>query len=141
MKAIRKLSLLAALACLLWLTGSVRAADDEVPTFKKRGDQEKAFVTKVGASIIKAARFKPQKIELDKYEITDPKKDRKDLKIKMIYHGLVTKKKYTADITVKVDSGDKDKWEVLRIDYEDNNPSLTKPNRTKIDDLVKKFNR
>ena len=88
-----------------------------------------------------AARLKPQKMELDKYEYTEPKKDRKDLKIKMIYHGLVTKKKYTADITVKIDSGDKDKWEVLRIDYEDNNPSFTKPNRGKIDDLVKKFNR
>jgi hypothetical protein len=140
--AIRSSALILGLALLAG--GAVRAADDDdVPSFKKRGDNEKAFVEKVGTAIVKAART-ASKIEMDaekKYEFVDPKKDRKDLKIFMTYVGAVTKKKYNAQIVVKIDASDKEKWEVLNIEYKDDSISLTKPNTTRIQELVKKFNR
>jgi hypothetical protein len=147
MKTTRKLGLLAALACLAALAGqSARAADDDVPSFRKRGDNEKeqkAFVTRVGTAIVKAARTKPQKIELEKYELGNPRdrKGRTNLKIKMNYSGLITKKKYTADILIKIDSSDKDAWEVLSIDYKDSNNSPLGPSEKKIRALIPKLNR
>jgi hypothetical protein len=79
MKAILfSLTALAGLALLAGAPAARAADDDEVPSFKKRGDMEKKFVEKVGTAIVKAART-ATKIELDKYEITDPKKDRKEL--------------------------------------------------------------
>jgi hypothetical protein len=141
-QVIRFSALLVGLAVLAGGT-AYAADDDDVPTFKKRGDMEKAFVEKVGIAIVKAART-ATKVELDpekKYEITDPKKARKDLKIYMNWVGAVTKKKYTSEIVVKIDSSDKDKWEVLNIEYKDDSISVTKPNTRKIQELIKKFNR
>jgi hypothetical protein len=136
---IRFSALLVALAVLAG--GSAYAAeDDDVPTFKKRGDMEKAFVEKVGIAIVKAART-ATKVEMDKYEFTDPKKDRKDLKITMNWVGAVTKKKYKSEIVVQIDSRDKEKWEVLNIDYKDDSISVTKHNTRKVQELIKKFNK
>jgi hypothetical protein len=132
------------LACLgLMATDSaVRAADDdEVPSFKKRGDKEKEFVSQVGKAIVKAARASPAKLELDEYKFTDPKKDRKDLTIKMNWAGAITKKKYVSTIVVKIDSSDDKKWEVLNVEYKDDDISLLKPNSAKIQELIKKFNK
>jgi len=94
------LSVTAVLASLALLTAAARAADDDVPSFKKRGDQEKKFIEEVGTAIVKAARSSPTKVELDKYEFEDPKKDRKDLKITMNWVGAVSKKKFTSTIVV-----------------------------------------
>src|SRR5262245_48091220 len=104
--------LIVALACAL-LASTTALAGDDVPSFKKRGDVEKKFVAKVGTAIVKAARFKPQKVELDTYEYKHnmPKAGRTELTIKMIYYGLATKKKYLADIKVLIDSSDKNSWE------------------------------
>ncbi len=142
MKATCKLALFASVACLVLVAGTpARAADEEVPSFQKRGDNEKQFVTQVGTAIVKAARSKPQKIEMEKYEFTEPRKGRTDLKIKMIYFGLITKKKYTADITVQIDSSDKEKWEVLNIKYKDSNTtSLVGPSEKNIQKLIPRFN-
>lgn len=132
---------LAATLALLAGAATVRA-DDETPSFKKRGDMEKMFVESVGTAIVKAARAGPTKIEMEKYEFDDPKKDRKDLKITMNWVGGITKKKFTSTIVVKIDSSDKEKWEVLNIEYkDDNNVSLAKPNANKIQELIKKFNK
>lgn len=124
--------------------GSARAADDDdVPSFKKRGDNEKAFIEQVGTAIVKAART-ATKVEMNaekKYEFTDQKKDRKDLKIHMNYVGAITKKKYNAEIVVKIDTTDKEKWEVLNIEYKDDSLSITKYNAAKVQELIKKFNR
>jgi len=131
------------LACLGLLAAvpAARAADeDEVPSFKKRGDKEKEFVAQVGTAIVKAART-ANKIELDEYKFTDPKKDRKDLTIKMNWVGAITKKKYTSNIVVKIDSSDDKKWEVLNIEYKDDSVSVAKPSTAKIQDLIKKFNK
>jgi hypothetical protein len=130
-----------ALLCVLIGVQAARA-DDDAPSFKKENHREtKEFVAKVGTAIIKAGRLKPQNIEVDRYEYTKPKAGRTELKVKMIYHGLVTKKKYNADILVKLDSSDPNKWEVLNITYKDDNPSPTKPNTRNIQDLIPKFNK
>lgn len=142
MKILGPGALSCALLCVLAGGQAARADDDNIPSFKKDKDREtKEFVAKVGTAIVKAGRLKPQNMEVEKYDYTKPKAGRTELKLKMIYHGLVTKKKYTADILVKLDSSDPNKWEVLNIEYKDNNPSPTKPNATNIQELVKKFNK
>ena len=67
MKATRTLCLCAALAALAALTGApTRAADDEapLPSFKKRGDNEKDWVARVGTAIVKAAHPTAKNIEV-----------------------------------------------------------------------------
>jgi hypothetical protein len=127
-------------AFVLAAGGFAFAADDSI-SFKKRGDAEKMFVTRVGAAIVKAARTKPQKIELEKYDYTHPKAGRTHLNLKMNYTGLVTRKKYVADIVVIIDSTNKDSWEVLNIKYSDSNPSLLGPSERKIQELIKVLNK
>jgi hypothetical protein len=125
---------------LALMAGYAAAADDDIPTFAKRGDMEKAFVAKVGTAIVKAARSKPQKVEMDKYEFDDPKKGRKELKITMTYAGLISKQKFTANIVVLIDSSDKEKWEVLNIKYKDDNKLSVSPSEKNIQALIEKFN-
>lgn len=129
---------LAALATLLLGTAMSVAADDEI-SFKRRGDEEKRFVRKVGTAIIKAAHKTAKKVELTKYEYTKPKANRTELTIKMEYHGAVSNKRYVADIVVKIDSSNKDAWEVLNIDYSDNNNVPHSAQR--IQDLIKELNK
>ena len=54
---------------------------------------------------------------------------------------LVKLRKYVSTIVIKIDSSDKENWRVLDIEYKDNSRSLSNPNRTKIQELVKKMNR
>jgi len=136
-------TLLAALVCAFAVTTAARAdEEDGLPSFKttKKRDS-KEFVTKVGTAIIKAARSKPGPIELGDYSYTEPKEGRRDLKIKMNFKGIATKKNYTADILVKIDSSAKDgSWEVLDIDYKDDVKPLS-PSLKNIRALVPKFNK
>jgi hypothetical protein len=131
-------TLLAVLSVLLGST-LVRADDDDV-SFKKRGDSEKNFYKAVGTAIVKAAHGTAKKIDLIEYKKSEPKPGRTDIAIKMEYHGAVTNKRYVADIVVKVDSSNKDSWEVLNIDYADTNAGV-KHNETKIQDLIKVLNK
>ena len=57
----------------------------------------------------------------------------------MEYYGVVTGKRYVADIVVKIDSSNKDSWEVLNIEYADTNTGVT-PNVKKIQELIKEMN-
>ena len=151
MKATRMLCLCAALAGLATLAGTpARAADDEtpIPSFKKRGDNEKNWVAKVGTAIIKAAHPTAKDIEVNKdkkYEITDvkDKKGRKEIRIKMNYKGavskLVKKTPYTADIVIQVDASDNDKWECLNIKYKDDNK--VPYSEKKVQALIPQFNK
>ena len=132
---------LATLMGLTVLLAGRAVAAEEVPTFKKRGDMEKEFVNKVAAAIARAARAKPQRPAVLSYEYTRPKPNRTELVIKMEYFGLVTMKRYVADITVIIDSTDKNNWEVLNIQYSDNNPSPVGPSVKKIQALIKEFNK
>jgi hypothetical protein len=120
-------------------TAASRAADEEL-SFKKRGTEEKAFVTRVGEAIVKAAHGTAKKITLDKYEYTQPKAGRTDLTMTLEYHGAVTDKRYKADVVVKIDSSDKNAWEVLNIDYVDTNTAV-KHNEKKIQELIRQFNK
>jgi hypothetical protein len=125
---------------LLLAAAPARAADDNV-SFKKRGDAEKQFVTKAVSKVIKAARSKPQKIALLRHEYKNPKANRTELHTKAEYFGVVTKKRYVADIVFIIDSSDKDAWEVVNIKYSDTNPSPAGPNEKKIQALIKEFNK
>jgi len=130
----------AALLAGLSLCGALTAAtaDSEI-SFKKRGDEEKRFVAAVGTAVVKAAHKTAKKIELVKHEYSKPKANRTELTIKMEYHGAVSGKRYVADIVIKIDSSNKDAWEVLNIDYADNN---TVPyNEKKIQELIKQMNK
>jgi len=128
---------------LLASVPAARAGDDDVPSFKKRGDAEKQFVVKVGTAIVKAARSKPVKIALlsHEYKMNTPKMGRSELHIKMEYHGAITTKRYISDIVVILDTSDKDSWEVLNIRYSDNNPNLIGPSEKKIQEMIKVFNK
>jgi hypothetical protein len=126
------------LAGLLLSAALSAAADDDI-SFKRRGDEEKRFVRAVGTAIVKAAHKTSRKIDLVKYEYTKPKGNRTELQIKMEYHGAVSDKRYVADIAVKIDTSNKDAWEVLNIDYSDNNN--IRYNAQKIQDLIKQLNK
>ncbi len=123
---------------LLALAATARAGDDI--SFKKRGDGEKLFVTHVGEAVIHAAHTTAKKVALVKYEFTNPKPNRTELAIKMEYYGAVTGKRYVADIVVKIDSSNKDAWEVLNVDYADTNAGVS-PNVKKIQELIKEMNK
>jgi hypothetical protein len=125
------------LAALLLAAAPAGAAADV--SFKRRGTEEKRFVAAVGEAIVKAAHPSAKKIGLVKYEYTRPKPNRTDLAIKMEFYGQVTKKRYVADIVVKIDSTDKDAWEVLNIEYSDNDsvPYSAK----KVQELIKQLNK
>ncbi len=122
-----------------FLTSALLAAADDDISFKRRGDEEKRFVRTVGTAVIKAAHKTSKKVELVKYEYTKPKANRTDLAIKMEYHGAVSGKRYVADIVIKIDSTNKDAWEVLNIDYADNNN--VPYNEKKIQELIKQMNK
>ncbi len=131
----RTFALLAAL--LLAGSGAARAEGEDI-SFKKRGDNEKNFYKAVGTAIVKAAHKTAKKIDLLDFKLTEPKPGRKDLAMKMEFHGAVTNKRYVADIVVKIDASNKDSWEVLNIDYSDTD---TVPfNEKKIQELIKKLN-
>jgi hypothetical protein len=131
----KRVMLLAGAALLL---AAVARADEDV-SFKRRGDAEKRFVTAAGTAVVKAAHPTAKKIDLVEYKYTTPKPNRTELAIKMEYHGKATNKRYVANIVVKIDSGNKDAWEVLNIDYSDNNnvPYGAK----KVQELIKTFNK
>ena len=128
---------------LLTVTGVVLAVTstacaDDVPSFRKRGDQEKKFASDVCLAVLKAAHFTGVEPKLDRYEYKNPKAGRTELVMKGTFKGKATGKLYTSDIIVVIDSSNKDSWEVLRIEYSDN---ATVPwSRDKVMELVKKFN-
>jgi len=133
------------LAAMLVVTaGQAYAADDDMPSFKKRGEKEKEWVAEVGTAVVKAARSNPKDLELDTYKIepVKDKKDRKDLKITMNWKGAITKTKVKSDVTIHMDTSKEKEWEVLNIEYKDDNKvSFGKPNEAKIQALIKVFNR
>jgi len=122
----------------LSLAGQLSA---EPPAFKNRLDGERAFITKVGEAVVKAVRTSPAKLSLGDYKITDPKPNRKLLTITMNWAGSITGKKFTSEIKITVDSAYKDSWEVIDIEYSDNNPSPKIGMERNLKGLKEKFNR
>jgi len=136
---VSRLALLLSLPVLLLVANAVWAAD-EIPSFKKRGDEEKQFMAQVGTAVIGAAHPTGKKVGLIKYEINPEKgkEGRAELLLKMEFYGVLTNKKYVADITIKVDVSNKDAWEVLNIDYTDNDPIPA--DLKAVQALIRKFN-
>ena len=132
---------LAVVCATALLSGSNYGAD--TPNFNKRGStgkEEKAFVTDVAEAIVKEARSSAKDITLQEYKFKDTKEGHKELAISAGYVGAALKTKYTADIVVHLDTSTKDKWEVMRIEYKDDNNSLVKFSQKNVDALVNKFN-
>jgi hypothetical protein len=131
---------LVVLGAALLLSGTARA---DVPNFNKRGTSEaeqKAFCKSVGETIVKAAR-KCKDITLQDCKFKEVKPGRTDLMISMGYKGVITGTKYTADITIHIDSSTKDKWELTKIVYKDNNKQKLTLSDKKLNDLVEEFNK
>jgi hypothetical protein len=129
----------ALLAALVVLTPAARADEEEIPKFKSRGDQEKKFVASVAKAVLKAAHGTGKDRAMERYTLEEVKKGRHKLTIKGSYKGAVTGKSYAADIVLHLDTSDKEAWEVLRIEYSDNNN--IPHSRKKVEELVKQFNR
>lgn len=122
---------------LVLLAAPVRA--DDVPQFTKKDDFEKKFVSRVAVAIVKAAHSTAKNPSLEKHKFEQVKPGRSRLEIRASFKGALTRKEYSADIVVHLDTLNKDAWEVLRIDYSDND---TIPyNRKRVDALIRSFNR
>ena len=124
------------------LSGSARGAD--IPNFNKRGSgekEEKAFVGEVAKTIVHEARTSVGDVTLKEYKFNEEAKEgRMNLTLSAGYKGAVTKTGYTADIVVHLDTSTKDKWEVMRIEYKDDNKSPVGFSRKNVEALVSKFN-
>jgi hypothetical protein len=123
------------------LSGSAYGAD--LPSFNNRGSgekEEKAFAGKVAQTIVDEARSSAKDVMLKEYKFKEPKEGRKELHMTAGYTGAVTGTKYSADIVVHLDTSTRGKWEVMRIEYKDDNKSLVKFSQKKVDALVDKFN-
>jgi hypothetical protein len=120
--------------------GTVYAED--VPSFKNRGSDEKAFVEKVGRAVVKAARtsVRDQDIKFVNYDIK-PDGAVSNLRMRLEYKGRVSGTTYVADINMKVDQSQKDAWKVVGIQYEDNNKNIAPVNQKNVQALVEKFNK
>jgi hypothetical protein len=127
-----------AVLAVVALAAPLARAEDDVPNINKRGDNEKAFVEKLASTIVRNAHTTVKTATLESYEKKEPKAGRTEWLIKAGYKGAIVGTKYTADIVVMLDTSDKDKWEVLRIEYTDNN-KLTF-SRKNVDGLVPKLN-
>jgi hypothetical protein len=138
-----KLALMGLLALGLLLP--VRADETAVPSFKSSKDREtKEFVTKVFESIVKAARLKTKNYKDVKYEyVTDKdKENRKELHISGTYDGAVISKNIKVTIVIKLDTTNKNAWEVLNIEYKDSLKTTGRdPNTKNIQELIKSFNK
>lgn len=127
------------LGAVALLSSSARA--EGTPNFNKRGTgekDEKAFVEQVADTIVHAARS-CKDVTVRSYKFKEVKEGQTDLVIEAGYKGVVTKKPYSADVTVHINSASKGKWSVLSIDYTDNN-KLKWTGKGKVDGLVSKFN-
>lgn len=127
-----------ALAALL--APAARAADVPIPNINKRGDNEKEFVQKTVNAIVHAARSSIKTATVDAFEKKKPKEGQEEWHIKAGYKGVATGKAYTATIVVLIDTSAKDKWDVVRIDYDDNNSSPIGFNRKNVQEMRKKLN-
>jgi len=128
---------LAVLGVAILLAPAARAADD-VPNFNKRGENDKEFAKRVGIAIVKKARPTTKDFTLQNHKFKETKPGRTELQLEIGYKGATGFTKYTAKPVVLIDTSNKDKWEVVRIDYEDNNKLPF--SRKNVESLVKDFN-
>jgi len=119
-------------------------SEDGVPSFRKSKDKDtQEFVERVFTAIVKAARLKTKNHAVEKYQyvLEKDKDNRKVLKIQGHYDGATVQKKVETTIEIKIDTSNEKAWEVLNVDYKDKNKSILGPNTTKIQALIKEFNK
>ncbi len=126
---------IAVLCAAALLSSGARAAD--VPNFNKRGN-DKEFAERVGNYVVTKARTTIKETTLQDHKFKEKKEGQTELTLSVGYKGGITRTKYTADIVVLIDTSNKDRWEVLRVDFKDNNRLAF--NRKNVDNLVKEFN-
>jgi hypothetical protein len=136
-KTIRTVSALTLVALLAPLAQAAQDAPP-IPNINKRGEDEKAFVKKMAAAIVNNGRTSVKTIGDVEYKKKEPKAGRTEFVI-TAHFKYAFKFDATANITVVVDSENKEKWEVLRVDYKDNVRGLPF-NRKNIDALPAKMN-
>lgn len=144
MNLLRYSLIIAGLALLAGAPNVARAEEDATPRFKKKGAvKDEVFFKEVGETIVKAARTNPVKFSLESLKV-EPLKDkphRRIVHLKVIWYGSATGTKFTSTIKLDCDATKEESWELLTIDYADDNivPRLGSDARIKA--LVKKFNR
>jgi len=126
---------LSAFALLALVAPSARAQDLDV---NKRGTDEKAWAEKVGVEMVKAAQKATKAHTLQKFEKKNIKAGRDEWTIEMGWKGGITGTKYSSEIVLQVDTENKDKFEVLRVDYKDN--SKVAHSRKNVENLLPKLN-
>ena len=117
------------------------ARADETPKINDRGDDEKKFADKLATAIVREARTSVKTVSLDDFKKKTPKEGRTEWILTADYKGAVTNRTYTANIVVLLDTSDKANWEVLRIEFDDNNKNPVSWNRKNVEELRKKLNR
>jgi hypothetical protein len=129
--------LLALLALIFPIT--VQAEETKFAKLQQGNTGEK-LAGIVGEMVVTAAHPTGKRVGFVRHELKDdPKKEnRKVLIIKMEYFGAITGKRYVSDIELKIEVT-KTGWEVLDIDYSDNNN--IKPSLENIAQLKKKLNK
>jgi hypothetical protein len=139
MKRVFKGLIVACAACLV----APAARGEDVPNINKRGTgekDEKALVEKVARSIVSKVR-KAKDITVKSYKFKDGKEaGEKVLEIEAGYKGVILNTAYTAKITMRLNTANKDKWTVTSIDYTDNNKNKVTLRDQKIKALVADFN-
>jgi len=137
----KTVSLVAAVAlAALVVALPARAADEDVPNINRRGKDEKAFAARVAEAVVKTARTSVRDVTLEKFTSKTPKEGRTDWFMTANFKGRVSKKDYTADIVVHIDTSDKDKWEVMRVEYKDNSKNVVGPNQKNLRAIVDRLN-
>jgi hypothetical protein len=126
---------LSVFALFAFVAPSARAQDLNI---NKRGTDEKAWAEKVGVEMVKVAQKATKAHTLQKFEKKNIKAGRDEWTIEIGWKGGITGTKYTSDIVLQVDTENKDKFEVLRVDYKDN--SKVPYSRKKVEDLLPKLN-
>jgi hypothetical protein len=130
---------LSVFALLAFLAPGARAQELDI---NKRGagdkDKEKAWAEKVGIEMVKAAQKATKGHMMQKFEQKKIKEGREEWHIEMGWKGGITGTKYSSDIVLQVDTENKDKYEVLRVDYKDN--SKVAYSRKGVENMLPKLN-
>jgi len=126
---------LSVFALLAFTAPAARAQELDI---NKRGSDDKAWAEKVGIEFVKAAQKATKAHELKKFEKKNIKAGRDEWHIEMGWKGGITGTKYTSELVLQVDTENKDKFEVLRVDYKDN--SKVAHSRKGVENLVPKLN-
>lgn len=106
-----------------------------------RGD-EKKFIESLVTDAIKVARGSPKDPAYVSHTADTTTKDRLKWKIIGTYKGSLTGKVFECELLVSIDTANPKKWEVLSLEYTDNNKTAPAgPSKSGIDKLKTTLNK